>query len=271
MRRKSLVLLIGLLLAAVSADTLDFSTWTVKLTTFEQLTTVPDSSSELLSRGLAMLRSSYFDDIQTVADYLFANPKVNRKLEKLRLQPVRSQTKFLSDGTMSVEYEIPLTGSILQTIMPRTGGGVPVGPMACPTCGQTWPEGREVPPGITLVPLEESNVTTYTGVLLDARGVDFNRALFPRIVNEDGRIVYGPEFFLPTYAIERGAVGYYNSLPAAMTDDRVGYNPLRINAIRAAGKNTTDLMIADSDARRLHGSLENLKLLERCRVVILTD
>jgi hypothetical protein len=268
---RKFTVLLGLLLVAVSADTLDFSRWVVRMTSIEQSAPPEEVSTELTNRGLNALRYAYFDDVQTVTDFLLANPKVSRKLDKLHLQATQSGTKFLSDGTIAVEYELPLTGSILQTIMPRTGGGIPVGPMACPTCGQPWPEGREVPPGITLVPLEESNATNYTGVLIDARGVELNYALFPRIINEDARTVYGPEFFLSTYAAERGSVGYYDNFAGALTDDRVGFNPIKISAIRSAGRNNTDLVIANSDARKLHSSLENLKLLERCRVVILTD
>jgi len=263
--------LLGALLVAVYADTLDFSRWSVRMTNIEQSVPTEQVSADLTNRGLTVLRYAYFDDMQTVTDFLYANPKVSRKIDKLHLQAVQSGTKFLSDGTVAVEYEMPLTGSVFQTLMPRTGGGIPVGPMACPTCGQPWPEDREVPPGITLVPLEGNSATNYTGVLIDARGVDLNYALFPRMVNEDGRTVYGPEFFLPTYAADRGSVGYYGNMAGAMADDRVGYNPLRLNAVRSAGKNNTDLVIANSDARKLHSSLENLKLLERCRVIILTD
>lgn len=270
MRR--LIVLLGILLVAAYADTLDYSRWVVRMTTVEQSVPNTDETSiDLTGRGLNVLRFAYFDDMQTVTDYLFANPKTSRKMDRLHLQVAQSGTKFLSDGTVAVDYEMALTGSVLQTLMPRTGGGIPVGPMACPTCGQPWPEDREVPPGITLVPLEESNATNYTGVLIDARGVDFNYALFPRIVNEDGRTIYGPEFFLPTYATDRGSVGYYDNPAGAMADDRVGFNPFRVNAIRSTGKNNTDLVISNSDARKLHSSLENLKLLERCRVVILTD
>ena len=265
------VLLVGVALVAAYADTLDFSDWSIKLVTVEKSLSGEEPDGELASRGMTVLRNVYFDDLQTVADYLMVNPKANRRLEKLRLQAAKTETKYMSDGTIALNYEIQLTGPVLQTIMPKTGGGVPVGPMACPTCGQPWPEDREVPPGVTLVPLEESNVTSYTGILIDARGVDLNPALFPRVVNEDGRVVYGPEFLIATYAEERGSVGYYNSLPPALADDRVGYNPLRINAVRSAGRNNTNLVVANSDARKLHSSLENLKLLERCRVVIVTD
>lgn len=268
--KRLVVLLFGLGLLA-GADTLDFCDWSIKLEAYEKSGNGGVDPVELTGRGLDLLRTAYFDDVQTVADYLQLNAKVNRRLERLNLQVTRSGTKFLSDGTVAAEYELTLTGPALQTMMPRTGGGIPVGPMACPTCGQPWPEEREVPPGISLLPLEETDAIKYTGVLIDARGVEFNCALFPRLVNEDARVIYGPEFFIPSYAAERGAVGYYNQMAAAQVDDRVGYNPLRINAIRSAGRNNTNLVLANSDARKLHHSLENLQLLERCRVVIVTD
>jgi hypothetical protein len=269
--KKIVVLLLGIFVFAAWADTLDFTDWSVKLTTIEKSGNGDESPTDLTARGVSVLRSTYFDENQTVAEYLTFNPKVARKFDRVRLQATKSETKFMSDGTVANQYEIQLTGQILQTLMPKTGGGLPVGPMACPTCGQPWPEGHDVPPGVSLVPIEDGSGPVYTGVLIDARGVDLNPALFPKIVNEDSRTIYGPEFFIPTYASERGSVGYYNNMAMALADDRVGYNPLRINAIRSTGRNTTNLIIANLDAKRLHGTAENLKLLERCRVVIVTD
>jgi hypothetical protein len=270
--RKLSVLLFVICLVAAWADTLDFSDWSVKVTAIDKSANAEDSMPEIVARGMSLLRSGFYDENQTIADYLAFNPKPARKFDRVRPQVIKNATKYMSDGTVANQYEIQLTGQILQALMPPTGGGVPVGPLACPTCGQPWPEGRDVPPGVSLIPLEEATGgPAYTGVLIDARGVDMNTALFPKIVNEEGHVVYGPEFFVATYAAERGPAGYYNSTANALADDRVGYNPLRINAIRSAGKNNTVLVIANLDARRLHSSQENLKLLERCRVVILTD
>jgi hypothetical protein len=266
-----LIVALVLLAGSAPADTLDYTDWTIRLAVQDREEGTDGLNSELNSRGLKVLYNSLFDDNQTVADYLLINPQIGRRLERQQFQASQSGTRFLSDGTVTTEYGIRLTGTVLQALMPRTGGGVPVGPMSCPTCGQPWPEDREVPPGITLVPTDEEAPSNCTGVLVDARGLELNFALFPRILNEDGRIVYGPEFFIPTYAAERGAVGYYSNVGSAAADDRVGFNPIRVTALRAAGRNSTDLIITNSDARRLHGSLESLRLLERCRVVVLTD
>jgi hypothetical protein len=269
--RKLALLISGLLAAIAAADTLDLSGWAVRMTVYEKSDSAPVALPELGMRGLNLLRYACYDDVQTVADYLMLNPKTSRKVDRLHLQPTRAGSKYLSDGTIATEYELPLLGALLQTIMPRTGGGIPVGPMACPCCGQPWPERREVPPGVTLIPLETGDAPAYSGVLIDARGLDLSPALFPRVVNEDGRVVYGPEFFLPNYAAERGPVAYYDNLSAAQADDRVGFDPLRITAMRVSGRNSSNPVISNSDARKLHGSVENLKLLERCRVVIITD
>jgi hypothetical protein len=267
----SFILVSAMIALAARADTLDFNSWTIRLSAQAKSAALSDQVPDLTSRALKLLSGAYFDDNQTVADYLAATPKAGRKLSHLNLPMSQTGTNYLSDGTVTAEYDIPLTGAILEILTPKTGGGVPVGPLACPICGQPWPEGKEVPPGITLVPLEEGNPVIYTGVLIDARNIDLNPALFPRILNEDGRVVYGPEFLISTFAAQRGSVGYYDQMMPAQNDDRVGLNPIRINALRASGRDSTDLIISDADALRLHGSLENLKLLERCRVVILTD
>ena len=259
-------------MVAAYADTLDFTRWTVRMTTVEQSAPNADETSiDLTSRGLNMLRLAYFDDMQTVTDYLFAESQG---------QPEDGPP---ASSGLAVGHEVPVRrhgGRGLRVAADRFGSPDPDAqdrrrrpgwPDGCPICGQPWPEADEVPPGITLVPLEESIATNYTGVLIDARGMDFNYALFPRIVNEDGRMVYGPEFFLPNYAADRGSVGYYDNLAGALADDRVGFNPLRINAIRAAGKNSTDLVISNPMPGSCTAHWRTSSSWSAAGVVILTD
>jgi hypothetical protein len=226
--------------------------------------------SQITSQVLEALKGLYFDSELTVEEFLVQNPILARRLEGIELFPRPAETRYLSDGSREVSYEVSLTGPILDLFTPTTGGGVPVTPMCCPLCKRPWPEDLPVPPGITLVPQEEEHPIPYTGILVDARGLDLDPALFPKILNEDGQEVYGLGFVLRPYAVERGLISYVTSPQEAYQLDRIGMNPLRVSALRVTGRNRSDLVIPNPEAQRVH-SQRNLKLLERCQVVVVVD
>ena len=97
-----------------------------------------------------------------------------------------------------------------------------------------------------------------------------NQALFPKILNEDGKEAYGLSFVAGNYAQELSLVSYVRTVSEAFRNDRAGLNPLRIDALRVSGRLNSDLVVANSDAIRMHESQRNLKLLEHCQVVVVT-
>ncbi len=266
-----LLVFLGIIGIGFGATEMDWTNLSVKIST-----TVPPSQKnvpkeELFSQFLKTFKELYFDAHQTVGEYLESHPIVAAKLQNTFFLPKRVGEKYLSDGSLQLQYEIMLQGGILSSIIPKTGGGKPLTVLLCPLCKRPWPKDMPVPPGVHLIPKEEEYPIPYTGVLVDARGLNLNKALFPKIVNEDNQEVYGLGFVLRPYAIQRGIVSYVHSSLEAYKNERLGTNPLRVVALRVTGKNKTDLVLPNSDAEKLHNSSQNLKLLKECRVVILVD
>jgi hypothetical protein len=106
---------------------------------------------------------------------------------------------------------------------------------------------------------------------VDARGLGVRPAIAPKIVNEDGKEVYGSAWISRDYAVREGMVGYLKDPIAAQTNPRVTDRPLMVKALRVSGDGRVDLMIANADAAMLHGVSQNLSFLEKCRVIILVD
>jgi hypothetical protein len=154
--------------------------------------------------------------------------------------------------------------------MPPTGYGELQGRQACPTCGQAWPEGRDAPPGTRLVPAAGDG-TRYTGILIDATGLGLRPALFPRVVTEEDKEVFGSGFSDPDHIAASGLVSYFTDRSIAYLSDRTGTDPLVVRALAVAGANGCDVVVSRYDAARIHGSKANLDLLLQCRVGILTD
>ena len=69
------------------------------------------------------------------------------------------------------------------------------------------------------------------------------------------------------FIIEWGLVMY--STQDLYNNPRTGKNPLRIKATDIIGRSRTDIIISESDAHRIHGSKNNLKLLRECRLAVI--
>lgn len=265
------VLLCAVFVALSVADSLDFARQSVIVVTLETGAINMQDMAALRGRALAVLKAASYDRDWTVGSYLSSHPVAQRRLERMNLASQRLGTKYLSDGTVSTEYEYPLTGAVLGLMLPVTSAPRLLGRTACPCCGQPWPEGKEPGPGVRLVPYETGAAPEYTGILIDAKGLEYRPALFPRVVTESGDEVIGADFAKPEQVAQSGLVGCFTDRTQALTSDRIGSNPLIVRALDVAGTNSCDLVVSHADAARIHGSRSNLELLSRCRVGFLVD
>ena len=259
----------GLGLAA--ADTLDFGRHTVIVTVQSRPGLAPLVDINLQGRALVALKKARYDRDLSVADFLAARPRDAAKLERMTFAGRPAETKYHSDGSVTVDHEFPLTGAILEQLAPKTGGGKLLGRVACPCCGQAWPEGREVPEGLAVVPYETGAPPAYSGILIDCRGLGLKPAVFPRAVDEQDREAWGVGFAERKEIVARGMAGYYRNRNEAAATDRIGANPLVIRAIDVTGANSCDAVVSAADAARLHGFRAYLDLLLQCRVGFLID
>jgi len=266
-----IVPLLAVLVAIAGADSLDYAHQSIVVVTLETDAISTQDIAALNGRALAALKSANYDRDWTVGSYLASHTLVQRRLERMNLSNQRLGTKYLSDGTVSTQYEFPLTGAVLGLMLPVTSTPRLLGRTACPCCGQPWPEGKEPPPGVKLVPYETGTVPTYTGILIDAKGLEYRPALFPEVVTESGDEVIGADFTQPEQLAQSGLVGFFYDRTQALTSDRVGSNPLVVRALSVTGSNLCDLVISRADAAKVHGSKANLDLLSRCRVGFLID
>lgn len=188
--------------------------------------------------------------------------------------------RYMSDGSVEVVVEMPITGGISDALLPginQFGGGqlMMAGQMVCPTCGQPWPQGRPVPPGVTLQQIGGAMPTTssgvFTGLVIDCKGLGVRPAMAPKIVDEQGNEIYGSKFVSREWAVEIGMVGYDKDLNRARTNDRVTNNPLVVKALQASGPNKTDVVISSADAAMIHQAAANQNFLDKCKVMFIVN
>lgn len=111
----------------------------------------------------------------------------------------------------------------------------------------------------------------FTGVIIDARGLNVQPAMSPRIYDPAGKEIYGTVGVDASFAEDVGVAGYMGTVRAAMALPRVGNRPL---VIRAAGTPDTFhryLTISGEDAQRLLAADAKSHFLQKCAVTIVVD
>jgi hypothetical protein len=217
----------------------------------------------------------------TVRNAMIENDVINAKIQGIIRGYTIVDTRYMSDQSVEVEIEVPLTGvgSLADALLSQNFGGgrlISAQPL-CPMCGQPWPQGKPVPPGVQLVTPgsgSQPGGTTggaFTGLVIDAKGLGLMPAMAPKVVDENGNEVYGSRYVSREFAVQQGMVGYDKDVNAARNNQRVTNNPLVIKALRATGNNKTDLVLANADAQRIHGAAQSQNFLDKCRVMFIVD
>jgi hypothetical protein len=160
--------------------------------------------------------------------------------------------RYMSDGSVEVDVEIPLSGVLLDALLPVTGA-----PMAP---GQGFPGFQAIPQNVV-----------YTGLIIDARGIGVRPAMAPKILDEQGNEVYGTGYVSREYAVQQGVVGYEKDINRARTNERVTNNPVVVKGIKASGTNKNDVVISTNDAQQILNAAKNLNFMEQCKVMIILD
>ncbi|MCH8010399.1 MAG: hypothetical protein IIA61_00365 [Candidatus Marinimicrobia bacterium] len=162
--------------------------------------------------------------------------------------------RYLNDTTIEIEMEVHMSG-ISSVILPMIGYGT-APPAPAPTTSEATPTPKS---------------GTITGLIVDARGLGVRPAMSPRIIDQNGGIVYGSGSFTREYAIKFGVTGYSKNMDTAINDPRVTGNPLVVKGIGVQGSNKTDLVIANSDAFKIKNADSSANFLQNCKVMILLD
>jgi hypothetical protein len=151
------------------------------------------------------------------------------------------QTRYLPQGAVESTVQIPLFGRLAALVWPETTAAA--------------------------VPAAEATSGVYTGIVIDARGLALQPAVFPRIFDEDGQVLYAPESVQAEVAMQWGYVAYTRVLDSAQVESRVGKNPLLLHARRTAGPARVDVIMSREAGPQLQHAAIRL-LLAHGRVII---
>ena len=174
--------------------------------------------------------------------------------------------EYLSDGTVEVTLAMSLRGGFSQLILPKDIQQMPeirTIPPAPPTPSQE----PMTPEPMTPMPTP----SVYTGLVVDAHGIEARPAMSPKILDENGQEVYGSGYVSREYAVQQGMTGYAKDLATAQANPRVTNEPLVVKGLKTEGPGKSNIVISNADAANIRSASENLSFLKKCRVVIVLD
>ena len=220
------------------------------------------------------------DSTTIVRDFTVESDIINAQVEGLVKGAMVANQEYMSDGTVEVTLRMPLSGGFSQIIIPKALGKRPEvtppspPPAAPPETPAAPPETPVIPPEIPAVPAPAAPAPAgevYTGMVVDARGLQARPAMAPKVLDENGKEVYGSMNVDKEYAVQQGMSGYARDLTAAQSNPRVTNNPVSVKGIKTEGPGRADIVISNADADKIRGVSENLTFLKKCRVMIVLD
>jgi hypothetical protein len=182
------------------------------------------------------------DAERTVGSVVQGTVEQQQRLTTLVANAEVSETRYLPRGGVESTIQMPLFG---------------------PFTALLWPQ---MPTAVDIV--EPAGDVVHTGIIIDARGLAIQQALFPQIFDEEGRVLYAPVRVRAESAQQGGFMVYAAALNSPQIEPRVGKNPLVVRARRVADRGRVNLIIHQADALQLQGSAMLRALLGHCRVVI---
>ncbi len=248
-------------------------------TAAQRSTAIRAAQLDAIRNLLETIKGIYLTSETTVRNSMVENDVIRTRVEGLAQNYKQVEgPRYMSDGSVEVVVEMPITGAILDALLPSQFGGgqyLTAGQMLCPTCGQPWPQGRPVPPGVSLQQVGGTMPTTasgvYTGLIVDCKELGIRPAMAPKIIDEQGNEIYGSKFVSREWAVEIGMVGYDKDLNRARQNDRVTNNPLVIKGVSSSGPNKTDVVISSADAALIHQAAANQNFLDKCKVMFIVN
>jgi hypothetical protein len=230
------------------------------------------TAAETLARRnlLAIIKGVHLDSTTNVDGAMLVSDLVNKRVTGFLQGAQVIDSKVLPDGSAEVTVAIRAIGPLADLVLPAQHSPRPAPPVAMPPAPPAPPTPSTPPPSPMVAPVPPKP-EIFTGLVVDARGLNLRPAISPKLISASGQEIYGSAVVDREWAVREGMAGYAKDLLAAQSSNRVAEKPFVVKAIRATGASKTDVVLSDADAAKLLATAENLSFLERARVMIVVD
>lgn len=216
-----------------------------------------------LKNMLGIVLKTRVDSLNLVGDIASQSDIMMAEVESLVQGAKAFKQKYLSDGTVEVTMQMPMHGGFAQLVLPEEIKQIePI---------KTVSNENKTPENVLQESRSDIEAEIYTGLVVDARGIEFSPAMAPVIVDEKTREVYGSAFVSREFAVQQGMSGYSRDIKAVGQDARVSGNPLMVKGLGTAENRASTIIISNADASKIKSASEHISFLKKCRVMIVVD
>lgn len=206
------------------------------------------------------------DSKTTVKNFSVVSDTISAQVEGLVQGAKVIKQEYMSDGTVEVFVEMSLYDGFSEVVLPVEIKQVETVKTVAVETRQESAQPSAAPPTPP-----DTGPLAYTGMVVDARGLNARPAMAPKIVDETGQEVYGATYVSREFAVKQGMSGYTKNIDAARQNSRVTDNPLVVKGLKTDGPGGSDVTISNADAAKLRSVADHLSFLKQCRVMIVVD
>jgi hypothetical protein len=248
---------------------------------------------------LEALKGVRIDSTTVVDNLLVRNDAIRSQVTGIVKGARPIKTQYQPDGSVEVTVAIALNGHLTDLLLPKdfgralsvTGPALPLlpqrpagsasplppqspMPQPAPVVAPSAPSVPAPPPSVVVAPspLETAAAAeTYTGLIVDARGLGLKPALVPLLLDEHGGELYAGAVLSRDVAVQAGVAGYSKDLVAGSRQSRVTDNPLIIKGLKASGAKSTNVVLGEEEVRLIGRTEPASHYLKQGRVVFVYD
>ncbi|SDL12877.1 hypothetical protein SAMN05660337_2187 [Maridesulfovibrio ferrireducens] len=175
------------------------------------------------------------------------------------------RTEDTLDGKVKVTASMNIMGELASIIIPPT---LPFLSGIAPMLSEGRGEAVVQAPLFT----DENGVeASYSGVVIDARGLTLTPILLPVIYDGKGVGVYGPFIVSRESVIKNGLVSYVVGSSIGNFRERVGNSPLVVKPVSSHGTVRGNLILTLEESAKFRAALKRKSVIDNCAVVIMMD
>jgi len=206
---------------------------------------------------LRLVETTHLDSETTVQDGMLESDRIRTKIKgKIRHVQMVGAPRYMSDGSVNVIMKMQMR-EVVKVL--AEGPGIKA---------FSAPQEIQTPQALGSASTASG---VFTGLLIDARGTEISPALSPKVLNEDGDVIYGFADVDRQFSLEQGMIGYLKDPQAARSNERIKDRPFEIKALHSSGKNNADLVISNADGVRLRQMNREQSFLREARVMVVLD
>ncbi len=224
---------------------------------------VRESGVKARKKMLDLILGLPLSSSETVAQAFNDNIKAATMLRGI-VQNSLLRTEDTPDGKIKVTASLNIVGDLASTIIPPT---LPFLSGIAPTLS----EGRSGDIEQSVTGDSSVDSAAYSGVVVDARGLNLIPMLLPVIYDGKGVGIYGLFKVSRDSVLKNGLVSYVFDSSLGSYRERVGNYPLIVKPVSTQGTVRGNLILSLDDSAKFRAALKRKSIVDNCAVVIVMD